>query len=140
MGWEKSQPIIFLMIFVKAMSEHYSNLIDAQLKQCWHNSFRLLEFCPNAYYVEGWAKLSNGLVFEHGWNELDNKIIDVTLVLTDNCLQDTIYQKGLRLNTEDAREMFYLAEGEFPLVNIFGKQGLAHNGYRNARDELIDSL
>lgn len=58
-------------------------------KRCWSNSvYALLAHrlrchgkAENCFYVEGWLLVGNGAVaIEHGWLEIDNQIVDVTLI------------------------------------------------------------
>lgn len=51
--------------------------IKAKPGQCWKNAYLSLIELPGAFYVEGWAW--DGIAFEHGWIELDGRIIDPTL-------------------------------------------------------------
>jgi hypothetical protein len=53
---------------------------STEQKACWTNAYRILtNELPRALYVEGFAVEKGGFVFEHGWLEDGDDILDPTL-------------------------------------------------------------
>lgn len=60
-------------------SRELAGRIEAKPQQCYYNAFIGLQAVGRGEYVEGYVVTLNDLVIEHGWIELDGRIIDPTL-------------------------------------------------------------
>jgi len=66
------------------LSIQVKRLIKSVPKQCYKNAFMAInriDLLAGALYVEGWGVTEgiHSLAIEHGWIELNNKIIDPTI-------------------------------------------------------------
>lgn len=105
------------------LSQQATELVKAKPKECWRNSILAQQHYPTAVYVEGWIVLG-GLVIEHGWLELEDKIIDPTLVSRlDTNLEPPRYFSGVRYTLEEALDVLSEREGELPLICRDGHWG-----------------
>lgn len=104
-------------------SQQAAELIQAKPKECWRNSVLAQQNYPSAAYVEGYI-VWDGLVIEHGWLELENRIVEPTLVNRINT--DTappIYFAGVRYTVDEALDALGESEGELPLICRDGHWG-----------------
>lgn len=78
----------------RELSQKVAQAIKARMGQCYHNAYMaLFELPKGAQYVEGYiVTYPKEYIVEHGWVELDGKIIDPTLFNKPNI----IYFPGLR--------------------------------------------
>jgi hypothetical protein len=56
--------------------------LPGEPKACWKNSICALyavDWLSLALYVEGWTITQEGLVIDHGWLELDGRVIEATV-------------------------------------------------------------
>lgn len=119
-------------------SREVSAVVHAMPKHCWQNSMDALETCyrdhPSAFYVEGWAVTEYGLVVEHGWVEVDGRIIDPTPSWNEVEEGDRAYFAGVRYTLKEMRKERRLCLKEdrwTPFVHRHG-WGWDHAGYRAA--------
>lgn len=84
--------------------------IRAQRRRCWRNSALAMPHLGDAaLYVEGWivVERQNPLVVEHGWCEVDGRIVDTTYTPYVSSLSEPLaYYGGFRLNARDAQQAF----------------------------------
>ena len=98
-------------------------------KQCWKNSLDALSDYPGSEYIEGWAVTKPSyLAIEHGWLELDGKVIDPTI--PDKAIK---YFPVLRFN---AGEAWTLAR-EIGSVPLIWEMPERWDEYRQAQEEAI---
>lgn len=75
--------------------------VRAQFRRCWRNAaIAVRHLGPGAEYVEGWivVERSAPLVVEHGWCEVDGRVIDPTYTpYVSNLPEPAAYFAGLRL-------------------------------------------
>ena len=113
----------------------------ARKGECFQNAFRVIRRLPeyaDAYYVEGMVvsasrPLLAGLPYEHGWVEMDGRIIDPTL---PSC--DAVYFTGLRcrgaaevMKLKDGPKAFW-ASRDLPLFYCYGWGGTESVEFRSA--------
>lgn len=104
-------------------SQQAAELIQAKPKECWRNSVLAQQHYPGAAYVEGYIVWS-GLVIEHGWLELENRIVEPTLVNRLNTdAEPPQYFAGVRYTAEEALDALGESEGELPLICRDGHWG-----------------
>lgn len=130
------------------LSERAAAMIGAEVHHCWNNAWRAIQDMPElagAYYVEGWAVTVGisvgrmGIPIEHGWIELDGKVIDPT-----EPEGHQVYYAGLRLTREEAERAILEyppnamePELDLPLVwRVGGWGGFDHAGYLQAFQEM----
>lgn len=58
--------------------------VNALPNQCYENSLRAarslgLNGSLEVFYVEGWLSILGGILIEHGWLEVEGRLVDVTL-------------------------------------------------------------
>lgn len=120
--------------------------IGAEASQCWNNAWQAIQYMPelaDGYYCEGWAVTTTGLLIEHGWAELDGKVIDPTI--PEMC---QAYFTGLRLDKEAARRAIVeyppnegKPELDLPLVwRVGGWAGSDHAGYMQAHQAALEFM
>ena len=110
--------------------------VRVRKRQCFKNAFNVVFYCPehrSATYVEGIViPAKQPLLIEHGWLEIDNKIVDPTL--TDS---HWTYFPGLRFEGQAG-----LAKGlrlpksdgdDLPLFYRYGWGGHDSEDFRLAR-------
>lgn len=67
--------------FERKTSTAIAHKINAKMKECWSNSIQAMRYLPpDAVYVEGWAVAHQNQIIEHGWCQVNSRIIDVTLL------------------------------------------------------------
>lgn len=105
------------------LSQQAAELIQAKSKECWRNAILAQQHYPDAIYVEG-CIVWNGLVIEHGWLELENRIVEPTLARRLNMdLEPPQYFAGVRYTVEEALDALGEANGELPLICRDGHWG-----------------
>lgn len=114
----------------------------SETKQCWYNAYTaamyLAHLVGDAVYVEGWAvRLKDGEVFEHGWLEREDEILDPTL-----WDEDLGYFAGLRFTLDEVErvkiETAGTSESELPLAwRIGGWSGSDDPAYREAYEAAL---
>lgn len=81
--------------------------IRAQRRRCWRNAALAIPHLGNsALYVEGWVVVErqNPLVVEHGWCEVDGRIIDTTYTPYVSSLSEPLaYYGGFSLTAREAQ-------------------------------------
>ena len=99
-------------------SDRIARHVRARFRRCWTNaacSVRLLG--PTGIYVEGWVVVNrhHPIVIEHGWCEIDGKIIDPTYTPYVSNLEPPIeYFPGLRFSAHEAEAS--LDRGRLPIA------------------------
>lgn len=115
------------------LSKHYANATQAQFKNCWGNSFTVVNALPDALYVEGWAVNRSGMIFEHGWVQYNGRIIDTMLWLDEGLRYFSAlcftFQAAKRAA---ARKTKTMKKGELPIVWRYGSGGGNHPDYMKA--------
>ena len=104
----------------RALSEQAARRIEAQVSECYSNAYRALLTLPElagGQYVEGYA-VCDGLVLEHGWIELDGRIVDPTL----HGRGDVAYFAGPRFTQRQAWKAIE-DTGDLPIFYRFGWGG-----------------
>jgi len=114
-------------------SQDMAAKIKAREKECWANAFRALDEIPDAIYIEGWALGPDGLMFEHGWLELDGVIIDPTL---NDPTYPISYYPGIRFTRAEIREAMSKAKEDLPIYWFMIKTG-GHPDYKAAFDQAL---
>lgn len=105
------------------LSQQAAELVKAQPKACWRNAILAQQHYSKANYVEGWV-VSRGVVIEHGWLEMEDKVIDPTLISRlNNDAEPPTYFPGVRYTCEEAFDVLAEREGELPLVCRDGHWG-----------------
>lgn len=105
------------------LSQQAAELIQAKSKECWRNAILAQQHYPDAIYVEG-CIVWNGLVIEHGWLELENRIVEPTLASRLNMdLEPPQYFAGVRYTVEEALNALGEVNGELPLICRDGHWG-----------------
>ena len=85
----------------QALSDKTRRHIGARAKACYYNAYTALGEMPelaSGLYVEGCAICDRDNVIEHGWIELDGRIVDPTLYDQGN----VSYFAGLRFTQQQA--------------------------------------
>ena len=103
-----------------------SQRAGAQIGQCYNNCI-LAMFClederQEAFYVEGWLAIQKASIFiEHGWLEVDGKIVDPTasLWMIGTPPQSSDYHPVFRWNQERIKEQMLFGHTKLPLFNKF---------------------
>jgi len=101
-----------------AESDRIARQVRARFRRCWTNaacSVRLLS--PNGVYVEGWVVVNNHhpIVIEHGWCEIDGRIIDPTYTpFVSNLEPPLAYFGGSRFGVREAE--IALDRGRLPIA------------------------
>ena len=99
------------------LSVDIAQQVSAQPKHCWHNSILGQQVLPNALYIEGWIVVPEGVVIEHGWLEMESKIVDPTLVPRIHEESEVPrYFSGIYYTVEESFEGLEATDGELPLV------------------------
>lgn len=84
----------------RKLSQQVARKVKARASQCYHNAWLALQHLrelDGGEYVEGHA-VTDGRVIEHGWNELDGRVVDPTFPA--GCVA---YFAGLRFDRDAAR-------------------------------------
>lgn len=97
--------------------------IRAEKKACWQNAIYAQDCVPDALYIEGWAVSAEGLVFEHGWLEDSNEVLDPTL---QDC---SAYFPALMFSLKETREHVISGSGKLPIVRRYGRGGMGSPEY-----------
>lgn len=101
-----------------AESDRIARQVRARYRRCWTNaacSVRLLG--ASGVYVEGWVVVNpyHPIVIEHGWCEIDGKIIDPTYTpFVSNLDPPLAYYGGLRTGCREAEAA--LERGRLPIA------------------------
>lgn len=112
-------------------SQRVAKQVRARFRRCWSNaacSVRLLG--PAAVYVEGWVVVNQHfpICIEHGWCEVDGRIIDPTYTpYVSNLDPPLSYHAGARFSARDAETA--LDRGRLPIA-----WGINSNEYNRAFD------
>jgi hypothetical protein len=123
------------------LSRQMAAAIGAQPFQCATNAWRALIEFPDLFraagrLVEGWFVIETDervVMNEHVWCELDDRIVDPSVLLLVPETTPVFYFAGLSRTWEEAEAL----EGAlFPHVrfDVYGADGLGHSGYQAARD------
>lgn len=103
--------------FDAELSAKIARTVRARYRRCWMNaacSVRLLG--EKGQYVEGWVVVNrfNPIVIEHGWCEIDGRIIDPTYTPVVNQMEPPImYFAGARFSVTEAEGA--LDRGKLPI-------------------------
>jgi hypothetical protein len=85
----------------RELSRRLAEALGSQTHSAWLKAWQALQSDPNlgdGLYVEGWAVTLDGLLaMEHGWLELDGRIVDPT-----QWDGDVAYFPGLRFDKDQA--------------------------------------
>lgn len=80
---ETGMPVVVSTALTAAEREMVSEAVTAikpQPKCCFANALRLWEYDPAFSYVEGFAiATGHDILYDHAWNSLNGKLIDVTV-------------------------------------------------------------
>lgn len=93
----------------REMSLRYSRDVDAQIRQCFENSYALSRLLHRkgiaCQYCEGYAGYDGwGIPFEHAWNIIDGKIVDTTWILLDGKpIESAVYLPSITLDWENLK-------------------------------------
>lgn len=107
-----------LSTFDAELSAQIARHIRARYRRCWTNaacSVRLLG--EKGHYVEGWVVVNrfHPIVIEHGWCEVDNRIVDPTYTPVVSQLEPPIaYFRGTRYSAAEAEAA--LERGKLPIA------------------------
>lgn len=119
------------------LSQEAAAKVNAKTKECFLNSFRALAYYPDVTYIEGWIIAFRGLVTEHGWLEINDEIVDPTLILNHDIHRETLYFPGVRYNHQDALNAADKSAGIMPLVYQDGKRGRRTPSYIQAENKAL---
>lgn len=103
--------------FDAELSAQIARQVRARYRRCWTNaacSVRLLG--ERGQYVEGWVVVNrfHPIVIEHGWCEVDNRIVDPTYTPVISRLEPPLgYFSGARFSTAEAEAG--LERGKLPI-------------------------
>lgn len=112
-----------------AESRRLAGVVGAKKKDCWRNA-ALAAITTSGTYVEGHATMPQGVAFEHGWVELDGKILDPTLALFGEWPEGYNYFPGRKYSAEEVEKK----PGPFPL------SGYRDEAYQRSMREAWASL
>jgi hypothetical protein len=94
--------------------------VRAQYRRCWRNAARAVRHLgEGACYVEGWVVVhrADPLVIEHGWCEVDGRIIDPTYTPYVSTLEPPLaYHPGLRFDVLAAESAAH--ERTLPIAKV----------------------
>ena len=92
--------------FDRELSEHAARRVRARFRRCWVNAACAVGVLgSDAYYVEGWVVVErhDPLVIEHGWCELDGRIVDPTYTpLVTDLDPPLAFYSGIRFDPREA--------------------------------------
>jgi hypothetical protein len=123
-----------------------STAIDANPHSCFENALKLFlepDIGPlwrHARFVEGWYVIDEQdevIVNEHGWLELDGRIIDPTVVILLPPETPVYYFAGVTRSWEEIQLLTHKKQVWFPYVRnvgTYGTDGLGHPHYKAAHD------
>ena len=111
----------------QALSDKARRHIGTRAKACYHNAYTALGEMPElagGLYVEGCAICDGDNVIEHGWIELDGRIVDPTLYDQGN----VSYFAGLRFTQRQAWDAIRTipkppSTEDLPIFYRFGRGG-----------------
>ena len=105
-------------IFDRDTSALMARRVRAQFRRCWLNAARAVQWLgESARYVEGWVMVnpSSPTVFEHGWCEINGKIVDPSYTPYVSTLEPPLlYYPGMRYEAPAAA--LALADRKLPIA------------------------
>jgi hypothetical protein len=110
--------------------------IKRQFKECWKNAYKALAFLPeSALYVEGF--IGGVAPIEHGWCEVDGRIIDPTLF--DSGFQPYQYFPGMRYTKQEASKALSKTHKRFPVAHSLPDFGHSNQDYHQAFEQAMQA-
>lgn len=97
-------------VFTKDEIEEIRRCVAPKKKECYKNAFELARlFHDRVQYVEGYATIAGVLPFEHAFNKVGEKYVDITkeMALGERLDDGEIYMKLRTYTVEECLDIMY---------------------------------
>lgn len=97
-------------VFTKDEIEEIKRCVAPKMKECYKNAFDLARlFHDRVQYVEGYSTIAGALPFEHAFNKIGDKYVDITreLALKEKPDDGEIYMKMGTYTVEECLDVMY---------------------------------
>lgn len=115
----------------EAVSREIATTITAKDKEYFHNAYKAALATEGAVYVQGFLVLAAKpyRIIEHGWIELENRIIDPTLPFLNCKAQNLYYYSAQQLSVKQLKAAIEEAKEDYPEDNPLPVYGAAPYEY-----------